>query len=141
MRDEPFYELAYKFRRILVPISLMNPARLKELLNVVADFGERYGAEIVFLYVASSENDPVAEQLQKTVEDYVGKKGIKHTFKVRRLGEGETVASEIVKELSENNYDMVVLMSRGYYGASALLYNSTSIAVALAANTSVLILR
>jgi nucleotide-binding universal stress UspA family protein len=119
----------------------MNPARLKELLNVAVDFGERYGAEIVFLYVASSENDPVAEQLQKTVEDYVGKKGIKHTFKVRRLGEGETVASEIVKELSENNYDMVVLMSRGYYGASALLYNSTSIAVALAANTSVLILR
>jgi nucleotide-binding universal stress UspA family protein len=51
------------------------------------------------------------------------------------------VASEIVKELSENNYDMVILMSRGYYGASALLYNSTSIAVALAANTSVLILR
>jgi len=141
MRDEPSYELAYKFRRILVPISLMNPARLKELLNVAADFGERYGAEIVFLYVASSENDPVAEQLQKTVEDYMGKKGIKHTFKVRRLGEGETVASEIVKELSENNYDMVVLMSRGYYGASALLYNSTSIAVALAANTSVLILR
>lgn len=141
MRDEPSYELAYKFRRILVPISLMNPARLKELLNVAADFGERYGAEIVFLYVASSENDPVAEQLQKTVEDYMGKKGIKHTFKVRRLGEGETVASEIVKELSENNYDMVILMSRGYYGASALLYNSTSIAVALAANTSVLILR
>jgi nucleotide-binding universal stress UspA family protein len=141
MRDEPSYELAYKFRRILVPISPMNPARLRELLNVAVDFGERYGAEIVFLYVASSENDPAAEQLQKTVEDYVGKKGVKHTFKVRKLGEGETVASEIVKELSENNYDMVILMSRGYYGASALLYNSTSIAVALAANTSVLILR
>lgn len=141
MRDEPSYELAYKFRRILVPISPMNPARLSELLNVAVDFGERYGAEIVFLYVASSENDPAAEQLQKTVEDYVGRKGVKHTFKVRKLGEGETVASEIVKELSENNYDMVILMSRGYYGASALLYNSTSIAVALAANTSVLILR
>jgi len=141
MRDEPSYELAYKFRRILVPISLMNPARLRELLNVAVDFGERYGAEIVFLYVASSENDPAAEQLQKTVEDYVGRKGVKHTFKVRKLSEGETVASEIVKELSENNYDMVILMSRGYYGASALLYNSTSIAVALVANTSVLILR
>jgi nucleotide-binding universal stress UspA family protein len=141
MRDEPSYELAYKFRRILIPISPMNPARLRELLNVAVDFGERYGAEIVFLYVASSENDPAAEQLQKTVEDYVGRKGVKHTFKVRKLGEGETVASEIVKELSENDYDMVILMSRGYYGASALLYNSTSIAVALAANTSVLILR
>jgi nucleotide-binding universal stress UspA family protein len=141
MRDEPSYELAYKFRRILIPISPMNPARLRELLNVAVDFGERYGAEIVFLYVASSENDPVAEQLQKTVGDFVGRRGVKHAFKVRRLGEGETVASEIVKELSENNYDMVILMSRGYYGASALLYNSTSIAVALAANTSVLILR
>jgi Universal stress protein family. len=65
MGDEPFYELAYKFRRILVPISPMNPARLKELLNVAADFGERYGADIIFLYVTSSENDPAVEQLKR----------------------------------------------------------------------------
>jgi nucleotide-binding universal stress UspA family protein len=141
MPDEPYYELAYKFRRILVPVSPMNPARLRELLNVAADFGERYGADIVFLYVASSENEAVIEQLKNAVEEYVGRKGVKHVFKVRKLGEGETVASEIVKELSENSYDMVILLSRGYYGASALLYNSTSVAVALAANTSVLILR
>ncbi|ABL88860.1 UspA domain protein [Pyrobaculum islandicum DSM 4184] len=141
MVDEPSYELAYKFRRILVPISPMNPVRLRELLNVAADFGERYGADIVFLYVSISENDPTAEQLKTTVEEFMNKKGIKHFFKVRKMGEGETVASEIVKELSENSYDMVILLSRGYYGASALLYNSTSVAVALAANTSVLILR
>ncbi|AAL63694.1 conserved hypothetical protein [Pyrobaculum aerophilum str. IM2] len=141
MGDEPFYELAYKFRRILVPVSPMNPARLRELLNVAVDFGERYGADIVFLYVASSENDPAVDQLRKSVEEFASKKGVKHSFKVRKMGEGETIASEIVKELSENTYDMVILLSRGYYGASALLYNSTSIAVALAANTSVLILR
>lgn len=141
MVDEPSYELAYKFRRILVPISPMNPVRLRELLNVAADFGERYGADIVFLYVSISENDPTAEQLKTTVEEFMNKKGIKYFFKVRKMGEGETVASEIVKELSENSYDMVILLSRGYYGASALLYNSTSVAVALAANTSVLILR
>ncbi|MEM0370420.1 MAG: universal stress protein [Pyrobaculum sp.] len=141
MGDEPFYELAYKFRRILVPVSLMSPSRLRELLNVASDFGERYGADIIFLYVASSETDTAAEQLKNIVEDYMNKKGVKYIFKVRMMGEGETVASEIVKELSENNYDMVILLSRGYYGASSLLYNSTSIAVAIAANTSVLILR
>lgn len=141
MGDEPYYELAYKFRRILVPISPMNPTRLRELLNVAADFGERYGADIVFLYVASSENDPSIEQLRKVVDEFMSKKGVKHSFKMRKMGGTETVASEIVKELSENSYDMVILLSRGYYGASALLYNSTSIAVAIAANTSVLILR
>ncbi|AFA39628.1 Universal stress protein UspA-related nucleotide-binding protein [Pyrobaculum oguniense TE7] len=141
MGDEPFYELAYKFRRILVPVSPMNPARLKELLNVAVDFGERYGAEINFLYVTHSDNDPAVEQLRKAVEDFVGRRGVKHNFKVRKMGEGETIASEIVKELSESAYDLVILLSRGYYGASALLYNSTSVAVALAANTSVLILR
>lgn len=141
MGDEPYYELAYKFRRILVPISPMNPARLRELLNVAADFGERYGADIVFLYVVSNENDPSIEQLRKVVDEFMSKKGVKHSFKMRKMGETETVASEIVKELSESSYDMVILLSRGYYGASALLYNSTSIAVAIAANTSVLILR
>ncbi|MEZ0319004.1 MAG: universal stress protein [Pyrobaculum sp.] len=141
MPDEPFYELAYKFRKILVPTPPLNPSRLRELLNVAADFGERYGADIVFLYVAHSEEDPAAEQLRKTVEDFMAKKGVKHSFKIRKMGDGETVASEIVRELSENDYDMVILLSRGYYGASALLYNSTSVAVAIAANTSVLILR
>lgn len=140
MADEPSYELAYKFRKILVPISLMSPARLKELLSVAVDFGERYGADIVFLYITTGEGDPAIDQLKKMVEDFM-KKGVKHSFKVRKLDEGETIASEIVKELSENIYDMVMLLSRGYYGASALLYNSTSIAVAIAANTSVLILR
>lgn len=141
MGDEPFYELAYKFRRILVPVSPMNPSRLREILNVASDFGERYGADIIFLYVAAGETDAAVDQLKKAIEDYMNRKGVKYTFKVRKMGEGETVASEIVRELSENNYDMVILLSRGYYGASSLLYNSTSIAVAIAANTSVLILR
>lgn len=141
MGDEPYYELAYKFRKILVPISPMNPTRLRELLSVASDFGERYGADITFLYITSGEEDPATGQLRKTLEEYMSKKGVKYNFKVRKFGEGETVASEIVKELSENNYDMVLLLSRGYYGASALIYNSTSIAVAIAANTSVLILR
>ncbi|ACB39667.1 universal stress protein [Pyrobaculum neutrophilum] len=139
MVDEPSYELAYRFRRILVPVSPMNPSRLKEILSVAADFGERYGAEIVYVYVAAGDAD--VEQLKRSIEEHMARKGVRYSFKVRKLGEGETVASEIVKELSENSYDMVILHSRGYYGSSALLYNSTSIAVALAANTSVLILR
>ncbi len=139
MVDEPYYELAYKFRKILVPVSPMNPARLRELLSVASDFGERYGADITFLYIGGE--DQTVAQLKKSIDDYISRKGVRYNFKVRKLGEGETIASEIVKELSENSYDMVLLLSRGYYGASALIYNSTSIAVAIAANTSVLILR
>jgi nucleotide-binding universal stress UspA family protein len=141
VREEPFYELAYRFRRILVPVCQLGAARLRELLSVAADFGERYGASAVFLYVTQSESDPSIEELKRAIGEYMSKRGVKHEFKIRKLGEGETVASEIVKELSEGGYDMVILASRGYYGASALLYSSTSVAVAIAANTSVLILR
>ncbi len=136
--EEPSYSLAYRFNRILVPI--IPKPHAQQAIDVAIDLAQRYGSKIVFLHIARSEKDYSIEKVKdmlKTVES----SGIDFDFKLRTLKPGETVASEIVKELSESKYDLIIMSTRGYYGATALIYESTSIAVAIAANTSILILR
>ncbi len=136
--DEPVYEVSYKFRNILVPVS--PGGRSKDAISVALDMAQRYGSRIVFLYVAPSSDSHV-EEMRETIRKAVGRSGVQYTFKFRELREDETVASEIVKELSEGEYDLVIMSTRGYYGTTAFLYHSISMSVAIAANTSVLILR
>lgn len=136
--DEPSYLLAYRFRQILVPISPETWA--KSAIEIALDLAQRYGSRITFLYVARGKEDPGVGKVRDLVS-VAEKVGVEYDLKIREMEEGETVASEIIKELGENPYDLVIMSSRGYYGAAALIYHSTSIAVAIAANTSVLILR
>jgi len=136
--DEPSYSLAYKFRRILVPIA--PEAWAKGAVEVALDLAQRYGSRLTFLYVARGKEDPNVAKVKELVS-VADKVGVEYELKVRELEVGETVASEIIRELGEGSYDLVIMSSRGYYGVAALLYHSTSIAVAIAANTSVLILR
>ncbi|MFB6490297.1 MAG: universal stress protein [Thermoproteus sp. AZ2] len=134
MVDEPAYKIAYRFRKILVPIT--PDERSRDAVEVAADFYRRYGSHIVFLYVV--EGDDKSKEVDELVKRYAG--DIAYELKIKRAGEGETAASVIVEE-AKNFYDLVILESRGYTGAEALLHRSTSVAVALAAPTSVLILR
>lgn len=137
MVEEPSSFLAYRFRRILIPV--VPQPHAEQAINVAMEFAISYGSRLTFLYVAQSDDDPGIEKIKNVLEDKL--KGIEYELKVRIAKPGETAASEIVKELSSTHYDLVVMSTRGYYGVAALVYESTSIAVALAANTSVLILR
>ena len=130
--EEPSYTLAYRFKRILVPVTPQ--PHTQQAIDVAVDLAQRYGSHIVFLYVARSEDDPSIKEVKEMVKQ-VERYGVVYEFKVRMVKEGETVPSEIVKELSEERYDLV------YYGVAALIYESVSITIAIAANTSVLILR
>ena len=137
MVEEPSSFLAYRFRKILVPI--IPQPHAEQAINVAMEFAINYGSKLTFLYVASSENDPHISRVKDMLKEKL--KGINYDLKIRIAKPGETAASEIVKELSETHYDLVIMSTRGYYGVAALIYESTSIAIALAANTSVLILR
>jgi len=137
MVEEPSSFIAYRFRRILIPI--VPQPHAEQALNIAVEFAVNYGSKLTFLYVTESDADPAIEKVKKMIEERL--RGIDYEFKIRILKPGETVASEIVKELSEVHYDLVIMSTRGYYGVAALIYESTSIAIALAANTSVLILR
>ncbi len=137
MVEEPSSFLAYRFRRILVPI--VPQPHAEHAINIAMEFATSYGSKLTFLYVAQSDKDPGIEKIKKILNDKL--KGIEYELKIRIAKPGETAASEIVRELSGTHYDLVIMSTRGYYGVAALVYESTSIAVALAANTSVLILR
>ena len=137
MVEEPSSFLAYRFRRVLIPI--VPQPHAEQAINIAMELAINYGSKLTFLYVASSDDDPAIEKVRNMLEERL--KGIEYQLKIRIAKQGETAASEIVKELSETHYDLVIMSTRGYYGVAALVYESTSIAVALAANTSVLILR
>ncbi len=135
--EEPSSFLAYRFRKVLIPI--VPQPHAEQAIMVAKELAVNFGSRLTFLYVASSENDPGIEAVKKMLGEKLG--DIEYEIKVRIAKPGETPASEIVKELSEVHYDLVIMSTRGYYGVAALIYESTSIAIALAANTSVLILR
>ncbi|NPA96056.1 MAG: universal stress protein [Crenarchaeota archaeon] len=137
MVEEPSSFIAYRFRRVLIPIVPQHHA--EQAISIAAELATNYGSRLTFLYVASSENDPAIQKVREMLESRL--RGVDYELKIRVMNPGETPASEIVKELSETHYDLVIMSTRGYYGVAALVYESTSIAVALAANTSVLILR
>lgn len=133
--DEPAYKLAYKFRRILVPIAPTE--RSLNSIEVARDFYHRYGSKIVFFYVsqAGEDEDRVREFLSKYAND------IPYELKIEKLKNNETIASMIINEINNEFYDLIIVESRGLTGAQALLYNSISAVIALTAPTSVLILR
>jgi len=137
MVEEPSSFIAYRFRRVLIPI--VPQPHAEQAISIAAELATNYGSKLTFLYVASSESDPAIQKVREMLESKL--RGVDYELKIRVMNPGETPASEIVKELSETHYDLVIMSTRGYYGVAALVYESTSIAVALAANTSVLILR
>lgn len=135
MVDEPAYKLAYRFRKVLIPITPDEKAL--GAIEVAKDFYLRYGSSIVFIYVidGADKSSEVRELLSKYAE------GIKYELKIEKVRERETVASVILEEIRRGLYDLVIVESRGYTGVEALLYNSLSVAIALSAPSSVLILR
>jgi len=135
--EEPSSFLSYRFRKVLVPI--VPQPHAEQAMLIAMELAINYGSKLTFLYVAQSKDDPSISEVEKMLKDKL--RDVEYELKIRILKPGETPASEIVKELSETHYDLVIMSTRGYYGVAALVYESTSIAVALAANTSVLILR
>ncbi|MGC9169955.1 MAG: universal stress protein [Thermoproteus sp.] len=135
MVDEPSYKLAYRFRKVLVPIT--PDERSQIAIEVAKDFYTRYGSHIVFLYII--DNIDKTKEINQLLSKYAN--DIVYELKVERLKEGETVASAILEEIKRGLYDLVIVESRGRTGIEALLYNSVSTAIALSAPTSVLVLR
>ncbi|MEZ0248861.1 MAG: universal stress protein [Thermoproteus sp.] len=135
MVDEPSYKLSFRFRKVLVPIT--PDERALGAIEVARDFYLRYGSHIVFLYVISNVDKSV--EVKEFLSRYA--KDVTYDLKIERVREGETVASTILEEIKRGLYDLVIVESRGLTGVEALLYNSISIAIALSAPTSVLVLR
>ena len=138
---EPTYEISYLFRDLLVPFD--GKEHSVRALEVALDFSLRYGSRITILYVKKpEESGEEAEKILKKAEDLAKKREVEVKIKVREISNDEdTIAGEILKELSERIYNAVIVGSRGKTCVDALVHGSTTIPIALCAPCTVIIVR
>ena len=137
-RLEPMYSVSFLFRRILVPVD-GSDASLRAL-DVALDFAQRYGSKVTALHVAGVGAD--VDALRKRVEEKAGEKGVPVEFKVRVFNpQTSSVANEIVSEIIEGGYDLVILGARGSTTNEELMIGSTALSVVVNGATSVMIVR
>ncbi len=135
---EPTYEVSFYFRRVLVPTD--GSATSMRALEVALDFSKRYGSIVTVLIVDDSyiKVEEVRERVSKRVEDA----GVKASIKVVKLSrEYESVASKIIEEAYRGDYDLIVMSARGRTALEDIVIGSTTLAVAVNAPLSVMIIR
>ncbi len=135
---EPTYRVSFLFRRILVPVD--GSENSLRALDVAIDFARRYGSKIIVLYVAEPDVDP--SKIRELVEKRIGKHGVEWSFKVRQCTPTvSSIANEIIQEVIENGYDLVIMGARGNTANEELLIGSTALSVTINTSASIMIIR
>lgn len=133
---EPTYTVSFWLRKILVPIDVSeNSLRALEL---AVDFAMRYGSQITIVHVCEDCNE---NEIRTLVDKRINGR-VDYEFKVIKYSNKESsVSNEILKFLSENAYDAVILGARGLSITSDINIGSVALSVAVNAPTTVIIVR
>jgi len=135
---EPTYRISYLFRRILVPIDGSEISL--RALDVALDFAQRYGSKVTALYVYNSKEDP--ERVRKAIEQHIQRRGVKVDIRLRSYESStSSVANEIISEIIEGGYDLVILGARGNTANEDLIIGSVALSVVVNSAISVMIVR
>ncbi len=135
---EPSYKVSYLFRRVLVPIDGSETSL--RALDVALDFAQRYGSKVTALYVYNSKEDP--EGVKKAIEQHIRRRGVKVDIKLRSYEPSvSSIANEIISEIIEGGYDLVVLGARGNTANEDLIIGSIALSVVVNSAISVMIIR
>jgi nucleotide-binding universal stress UspA family protein len=109
-------------------------------LDVALDFARRYGSRITVLHVHTPGVD--VEAVRKAIERKVKDVGVEVEIKFREYSpQSSSVANEIISEIVEGGYDLVVLGARGSTPNEDLMIGSVALSVAINSATSVMIIR
>ncbi|NPA05108.1 MAG: universal stress protein [Crenarchaeota archaeon] len=134
---EPMYTISFLFRRILVPFD--GSEHSKRALEVAIDFAKRYGSKITVLYVQETP------EAGKGIEDYVRRlaerSGVELELKIRKPNPYSSVANEVIREVTEGGYDIVIMGARGNTLNEDLLIGSVALALIVNAPVSVMVVR
>ncbi|MCI2414567.1 MAG: universal stress protein [Candidatus Aramenus sp.] len=136
MTYEPTYKVSLWFRRVLVPID--GSENSMRALDLAEDFSLRYGSKVTVIYVCHNCDD--AEVIKKKVEERIGNK-IEYELKVVNAGKDSSVANEILKAISEDTYDAVILGARGTSVNSDINIGSTALSIVVNAPITVITVR
>jgi len=133
---EPTYTVSYWLRKILVPID--GSENSFRALELAIDFAMRYGSQISILHVCEDCNE---NEIKNLVEKRV-KGRVDYELKILRYSNKESsVSNEILKFLSENAYDAVILGARGLSITSDINIGSVALSVSVNAPTTVILVR
>ena len=133
---EPTYIISFWLRKILVPID--GSENSLRALELAIDFAMRYGSQISIIHVCEECNE---NEIRSLIEKRVNGR-INYDLKFLKYSNKESsVTNEILKFLSENTYDAVILGARGLSITSDINIGSVALSVAVNAPTTVIIVR
>jgi nucleotide-binding universal stress UspA family protein len=109
-------------------------------LDIALDFAQRYGSKITALYVHSRNDDP--SKVEEAIKKHIEKKGVKVEIKTRSYEPSiSSVANEIISEIIEGGYDLVILGARGNTANEDLIIGSVALSVVVNSAVSVMLVR
>ena len=135
---EPTYRVSFLFRKILVPID--GSENSLRALDVAVDFAKRYGSKLTVLYVVEQGVDVAS--VKSLVEKRLAETHVNYEFKARQYSPTtSSIANEIIQEIVEGGYDLVVMGARGNTVNEDLMIGSTVLSVLVNAPASVMVVR
>jgi len=135
---EPTYAISFMFRRVLVPID--GSAGSFKALDIAMDFAKRYGSRVTAFIADDGSLD--VKSISEEVSKRALRSGVEIAVKVKDVRRGsESVVSKIVEEISEGDYDMVIIGARGRTVSENLLIGSTALSVIINSPVSCLVVR
>lgn len=138
-REAPTYEISFMFRRILVPVD--GSENSLKALELAADLAKHYGSHITVLFAKPknyhADYNPL-EKARKRIED----KGVEVDYKEVEFDPAEnSTAGSILREITDGNYDLVVMGARGRTLSSEITIGSKAISIASNSPVTVIIVR
>jgi len=133
----PTYAVSFLFRKILIPYDGSDNSR--RALDIGIDFAKRYGSRLVVLIVEEAGID--IEKLIKFVKELASREGVEIDVKTRKPNVYSSTANEILREIIEGGYDLVILGARGNTINEDLLIGSIALATIINAPISVMVVR
>ena len=138
VKAEPTYRVSFLFRRVLVPVDGSESSL--RALDVALDFARRYGSRVTVLHIHAPGDDasPVVNAIRRRIEA----SGLNVVVKTREYKpQASSVASEILSEIIEGGYDLVILGARGNTANEDLMIGSVALSVVINSATSVMVVR
>ncbi|MET1159601.1 MAG: universal stress protein [Thermoprotei archaeon] len=138
-REAPTYEISFMFRRILVPID--GSENSLKALDLAIDLAKHYGSTVTAVHIKPKGVEYKANPLDKA-KKRVEKSGVTIEFKELEYDpESSSIASAILAEIIDGNYDLVIIGARGLTLSSELNIGSVALAIASSSPVTVIIVR
>lgn len=135
--DERVFRISFMFRRIIVPFDGSESSLVA--LDMALELSRTLGSHVTVAYACEDENE-AKNVLEKAVER-AREKGLSIETKVLKVGNDESVASVILREINRGGYDLVVMGARGKSYYEDLRLGSIASAVVMNSSKSFFIIR